>query len=383
MTTSLRFTTVSFRTVGTKPFSVLAVTLLIASAVVAGATSTASATPRARTGTAPVETVQLVPGTTQLTAVSCNSKGLCLAVGSDANGDAVVVPITDGTPGSPEIFSSTTLDAINCPNSTTCVAVGDQPTQLFGCYGYAVGLVLTFTNGNLTNAQDLEENCPPGATEAVYLYGVGCRTGSNCLAVGFDLLFGGMAVPIKKDAPQNELPVAPNGLNNVACRSTGYCIIVGQTSESGRSGTGWAEVFNDSENGNWSSGGGALLGVACHSTGICIAVGRTNPFKSQPSKGVVLPLALSPQKTVTVARSTILNGVACSKVGYYCAAVGADHAGVGVLVPISYETVGQPQKISGTSDLYSVGCASIHFCVAVGSASGSGEGVMVTFGLPG
>jgi hypothetical protein len=372
VTTSLQR---SLRTFGSKPVVILTVTVLMACLAVVSVTSAASATPRASAGAAHVGPVKLVPDTTQLSGVSCNSKNLCLAVGSDG-ADAVVVPIADGKPGTPEVFPSTTIDAISCANSTTCVAVGDQPIQVWpGCSYLTVGVVYTFTNGNLTNGQTLQENCPLGFEETISLYGVGCQTGSNCVAVGYDNNSAGIAVPIKNGDPRREVPIGPGYIYGAACRSTGVCIVDGEDPGTREPG-GFAEVFKGGT--YWGSGHGALFGVACHSTGICMAVGA-----NESSEGVVLPLAPAPRPTVTVAGSTSLNGVACGASGFYCSAVGADHVGVGVLVPITDERVGKPEKISGTSALSGVGCASVYFCVAVGSASSSDEGAMFTFSLPG
>ena len=51
---------------------------------------------------APMATVEPVPGTTVLNGIACHGKANCVAVGVDS-GEGVVVPITDGVPGTPQL----------------------------------------------------------------------------------------------------------------------------------------------------------------------------------------------------------------------------------------------------------------------------------------
>jgi hypothetical protein len=331
-----------------------------------------------------------------LNGVSCNSKSFCLAVGADA-GEGVVVPITDGTPGTPEIFSAIpAFNAVNCSNSTTCVAVGSETVSVYGCELDVAGVVATFTNGTLTNTSILENECPPGGTEQVDLSGIGCIRGSTCMVDGaaegsnFDNPpLGGIYDLVKKGSAQggaDEGSITPLTADGVACRSTGLCILTGQDQTCPRRcdpAYGFADEFVHGKYENeWVSGTGMLLGAACHPTGSCIAVGNNwNGKSGGPSNGVVLPIVFSTsQSPVTVPGTTSLIGVACSGPAY-CAAVGHDHKGDGVLVPISYENVGRAEKVSGTSTLNGAACATLHFCVAVGQNSAD-EGVILTFGLP-
>jgi hypothetical protein len=71
-------------------------------------------------------TVQTVPGTTALEAIACIDASSCLAVGESSSGiDGVVMPITNGVPRTvatvPGILD---LAGVACATTTFCVAVG-------------------------------------------------------------------------------------------------------------------------------------------------------------------------------------------------------------------------------------------------------------------
>ena len=104
-----------------------------------------------------------------LNAVACPTATDCLAVGDGAQG-AVIVPITNGTPGTAVPISGTSsLSAISCPNQHRCVASGQ------GSNGE--GAFLRIHNGVPRRTRYV-----PG-TEA--LAGIACPSINRCVASGF------------------------------------------------------------------------------------------------------------------------------------------------------------------------------------------------------
>ena len=87
-------------------------------------------TPASGTTSSGVGPVQVIPGVSGLTAVSCNGKNSCVAVGTGPDGGEVL-PITDGTPGTVSVvtgsdqdLSDLSLTSVDCTGPTACVAVG-------------------------------------------------------------------------------------------------------------------------------------------------------------------------------------------------------------------------------------------------------------------
>src|SRR5262249_36857373 len=103
-----------------------------------------------------------------LGSIACPTSSTCYAVGSNLSGQGLVVPVTNGTPGSIQVVPDTSdLFGIACPSTSTCYAVGvNGPEQ---------AVLVTITAGTVGAAQLL-----PGITQ---LYGIACP-GSTCYAVG-------------------------------------------------------------------------------------------------------------------------------------------------------------------------------------------------------
>jgi hypothetical protein len=93
--------------------------------------------------------------------------------GSNSLGQGMVVPITNGSPGTAQAVSGTiyALQGVACPSGTTCEAVGYNSSFQ--------GAVVPVTNGT------------PGTAQAVsgtsQLFGVACPSATTCEAVGFHL----------------------------------------------------------------------------------------------------------------------------------------------------------------------------------------------------
>ena len=205
----------------------------------------------------------------------------CVAIGSDDD-VPVVVPITDGSAGSPEGIpgygqpgtpTDMSLKAVTCTSAASCMAVGggyvpDPPSRVMG-----VGVVVPISGGAPTGVEQVSGNGQIGEPDQIVFYGVACSSAASCIAVGcWDLYLDGVAVPLDKRGPGSEVPVPASQLNGVFCRTTGVCLAVG----SGISGGG---VLVPLKNGKIANGGGGVIGVsglsgvACHVASSCLAVG--------------------------------------------------------------------------------------------------------------
>ena len=159
-------------------------------------------------------------GSEWLNAISCPTATTCYAAGL-VNYNPSVVPITNGTPGTPVVVPDAWyLNGIDCPTSGNCVAVGE--------------------NGNEQGIADVIEGGvaaePVIVAGSEYLYGVGCDSADNCVLTGAGIpgndgyslgvqatLSGGGTAQ-----PAVTLP-GTNGLGQVDCLGTGTsdCYSVG------------------------------------------------------------------------------------------------------------------------------------------------------------
>lgn len=349
--------------------AVVAILFISAPAVLVG--ESASASTAARVVNAPA---QVVPGTTSLNGVSCHGHDNCVAVGTD-NDEGVVVPITDGIPGTPELVAATnTLSAVSCPTSTFCVAVGSGPYSNPPEPIQAAGFVVPITNGTPEGADPVPGMGMPGAPDDVYLYGVGCSSASSCWAAGSSAYMGDVILPIDNGYPQNLETVAPpNGsLEAVSCRGAN-CIAVGYAPGK-KYNVGLVVAITD---GMGQSEGGPpgiqdLNGVACRSATWCAAVG---------SNVVVLVTGQSLHNAEQVPGASVLYGVACRATSVDCVAVGDNSSSEGVVAGIYNGTPGTAQAVAGTDELSGAACPTNTSCLVVGTNS-SGEGVLAMIHLP-
>ena len=190
-----------------------------------------------------------------------------------------------------------------------------------------------------------------GSPDFVYLYGVGCTSGSeDCMAAGEDALDGGVVIPLGPGQDGLEQSVDPYRMNGASCFAEDYCIASGATeTETGVSGLAVGEkIGTDKISMEWGGSGiGSLSGASCHSDNsyTCVAVGSSMNGK----KGVVLPIvSRTSGKTESVPGVTGLNGVECEGTSY-CVAVGQNSSGEGVLVGITGSSVEATVPVPGTS----------------------------------
>lgn len=342
-----------------------------------------------------------------LAAVACPAKGACVAVGEyeDANGDryglidalandvwsaiAAPEPTTNGfgtAPGTDgDGHESASLDAISCPATTTCVAVGEYEDA----DGNAFGLVDTFANGSWSAVAAPEPSSDPVAAAAANstggagvanLTGVDCPSATSCAAVGTytdadtntialaEQLSNGAWVPTAAAEPAtNPLGSGPGyatigggraTFTGVSCPAVGTCVAVGDYNDTSHkryglvdslTGNTWTASAAPEPSTNASgvgpgtdadgNGFANLLSVSCATTTSCVAVGgyhdangiESGLIDSGSGTTFAATAASEPASAATDANSFAaaeLESVACptteacSAVGYFTDATG-------------------------------------------------------------
>ncbi len=131
------------------------------------------------------ETVSAASG--GLSGIACSSSTVCYAVGTEMtvsstkfNITGIIVPIDNGTVGTAETVSAASeneLSGITCSSSTTCYATGAEMTAL-SASSNITGIIVPIDNGT------------PGTPQAVsgtaLLTGITCPSSTTCYAVGTD-----------------------------------------------------------------------------------------------------------------------------------------------------------------------------------------------------
>jgi photosystem II stability/assembly factor-like uncharacterized protein len=225
------------------------------------------------------------------------------------------------------------LDAVACPTSTECVAVGG-----------AGGVLISRTAGHTWSAVSVPT--------AHYLYGIACPSATQCVTVG-----DAGTVLVTKNAGKSwkrEKSGVTTPLSAISCPLVRHCDAVGDddlvlaTSNGGHS---WHHVFSQL---------GVMDGVACSSATQCSAVTSNTDTILVTSNGTTWTTAPAPFTALAALRPS--NGVACS--GLFCVAV-ADR---GLLAHSEDGGANWTAVASGTAqNLYAASCSSTSRCVAVGA----------------
>lgn len=278
---------------------------------------------------------QLVPGAGTLQGVACPTATTCIAVGQNApvrRNDprlAVVVLITNGTPGPVQVLGLGLLQAVACPTASTCVAVGTSALQ---------GIVVPITNGVAGATQVVPE--------AQVLSGVACPSATSCLAVGNfvtpDFAFQGVLVRIANGlAGAAAVVPGSGGFNGIACQA--------RASDDGRRGA---------------PRGRTCQTVGSDEFGLPAVVSITNGSPGTPQM---------------VSDVEVLTAIACPS-ATTCEATGFFETSA-MVVPIVNGTPAAAHAVSGANALYGIGCSSTTSCQAVGLNSptpGVNLGVVAT-----
>ncbi len=344
-----------------------------------------------------------------LNAVSCPSATACTAVGSTISASARVT-LAEAWNGSSWSIKTTpsqagampgNLNAVSCPLSNACMAVGYTNGDDWPGYLYLAPLagMAESWNGTSWSVQSIPTPAPPGSLQQWSLDGVSCTSGTACTAVG-SLLYGDQLATLAErwDGTTWAIQTTPNPnagpftgasyttFDAVSCTSATACTAVGQFPNSAGTEVTLAEAWNGS---SWSiqttpNPTGAtfsiLTGVSCTTTTACTAVGY---FKN--GKGIEVPLAevwkgtgwsIQTTSNPTGMTSSALTGVSCTATNA-CTAVGYAANSAGTSVTLAERWNGTSWSVQATPNptgskytaLVGVSCSSASACAATGGAA--------------
>ena len=227
------------------------------------------------------------PSLTALNSVSCADATTCVAVGTRVTGalDKTLVKSWNGTSWSvgispnPPGKTNAMLNAINCPSSTSCIAVGNYATKTWS------RTLIERWNG--TTWTIVAGPNPPGRTFAS-LYGLACPSTTSCIAVGnYSTKSWSRTLIERWNGATWTIDLSPNppGLSfaivgSISCPDVASCNAVGFFMAAGKTktlverwnGSGWAIVASPNPAPGLLEFAG-LGSVACVSDADCYAVG--------------------------------------------------------------------------------------------------------------
>ncbi len=303
--------------------------------------------------------------TTSLNAVACPTTTTCLAVGGTLNGGAQVLVTSDaGATWTAEPLPTVgaVLDGISCPSATTCTAVGATPID--------TGVVVTTTDGGTTwtSENPYGTNVPTNGT----LVSISCPSTTTCFAVEQANVSYGAAILATTDggATWTNVDEPPLDVVAVSCASTQACVAVGggangDVAVTTDGGTTWTEPLLPIDP--------AVIffsGVACvPGTTSCTAVGIAN------SASTAFTLSTSGSLTSWSTQGSVpagpvnLTGVACPTTTT-CQAVGLGQGVSYALASVDAGATWTSHTLAqGTGTFTAVTCPSASVCYATGSTS--------------
>jgi hypothetical protein len=325
-----------------------------------------------------------------LTGVSCPSTTSCYAVDRYSSGSAVKTLIEHWNGTSWSIMTSPnpigsdipTLQAVACPSTTNCNAVGNH-------YGVGNATLVEHWNGT---AWSLAAS-PPGTSQSA-LGQVACLSTTNCFAVGHYVSpsSGGKTLVEHWDGTSWSIVATPNpsgatdaSLDGIACTSTTSCFAVGNSTAANFTSKTLIEQWNGT---SWSIVSlnptgimyGGLGGVSCPSPSSCFAVGQYSTgsdFKTLVERWNGTSWSIMASPNPSGAFSLGLNGVSCPSTTN-CNAVGNSSQ-----QPLIEHwngtswTIATSPAPAGPANLTGVACATTTSCEAVGTYAPSGQRTLV------
>jgi hypothetical protein len=287
-----------------------------------------------------------IPGTAQIVPVPANEGAAlsgvacepttttCIAVGGSNLVQPLVVPIVNGTAGSPESLSSDAyeLSDIACTSSTECVAVGSTPFVSYS--SPAPGVVVPVTNGAPGTAEEVSD----GGLGDVLFDGIACLSATECVATAVD------QVPYEN---QGQLSLESFGADVVISGGTPGSLVVDQNLQAIRRGT--CPTSTSCLFAAQNSAGASSL-VSINATGSPSAP-QTVPGAGQDAADVVCPLSSSACGFMSTGSS---GGTPTSYVA-----------------PVSNGVPGASVTVQGGFALNSITCPTTTSCVA-GAYKGTG-----------
>jgi hypothetical protein len=317
--------------------------------------------------------------------IACASASQCIGVGTvvsspDSGAASALDPVSgDLSNGqSVQLIGSTGfLNAVSCPSSSDCLAVGENPTETDG-----IAVPLDPDTATVPSGQSAQ------TISGIVMTGLACASSTQCLAVGHNAGGTGLAVALNPatgailggQSVQTIAGTGGVGLEGVACPSATLCVAVGENS--GRS-AGAAVPLNPATGAVLAGQGvqsittkGVLIAVACPTATQCLAVGfgASEPSVAVPIDPNTGALSSGQSDQSISTRAQQLTGVSCPS-SSLCLAVGNDTGdpSTGQAVPIDPTSAtivaGQSiQTLAGTGSLNAVVCPSAARCVAAGSS---------------
>jgi hypothetical protein len=243
-----------------------------------------------------------------LTAVSCAPAGLCVAV--DDAGRAWVL----GEPSPTSLPGAGVLTGISCPSAALCVAVDEEGHVFASTNPAGGGWTLVGTH--------------PG-----HLRAVSCASAELCVAVDSA---GDVLSTTKPTTTWSEQKLDSEELVAVSCSSGGPCVAVDRaghalaSADPGSSAPTWSNTPIDSE----------LTAVSCTSTGLCVAVDGHGQARAS-----ALPTATIPPWSASSAGSGALTGVSCLA-GGFCMAVNSSGSALAGRVSAPEATTVKPTEVT-------------------------------------
>ena len=261
-----------------------------------------------------------------LETITCTSEQVCVAAAGQDNsapGDAFVALSTDGGTHwatTPPLAEVTQLNAVACPTSTSCIAVGWNAVG-----NDQAGLVVQTSDGGHT--WRIGPALPKGVG---ILHGVSCPTPTYCMVVGSST-DGNFGVALSTSTMGSQwrslsLPQGQRALSLATCTTRGDCVVEGirEATVGDLSSGEQLSILTTADGGStWAQSaslvGGPIgvysfKGLACSTPMRCLLVGDATPGDGSPT-GVVFASsdggstwASEPVPTDT----TFLNAISCT-----------------------------------------------------------------------
>jgi hypothetical protein len=269
----------------------------------------------------------VIDGAVELDALSCPTTTFCLAVADQESGDndvSGVMAIRNGNAGKLlQIAGDPSVFDVSCSSAKSCEAVGDgTKTDPF----HDRALVTSVSNGKPGHAHAVKGSTALGSQ----LDAVSCPTSASCVAVGGGVfgkkqVYKSYAVRITKGKATPPEFGHPLTMTSISCYSAAECYAAGYDSQQGPS-IGYVESISNGSLGAVQDvhGSSQLLGISCRDAGLCQASGNLQPNPANPNQTVgvvdrVIGGRVSPATTVTGTAN--LQGDSCPTYGL-CASSG-------------------------------------------------------------
>jgi hypothetical protein len=311
-----------------------------------------------------------------LDGVSCPTVSACVAVGHRGSTATQLIEVWNGTTWSVQsgavAGTTATLSAVSCTSADACMAVGSGQSSASDVAGFS-----ELWNGTSWTAETVPDPGPGGASTATHaLTSVSCTPGGACSALGTYLAKGGDEQTLTAEWNGGSWSVqgGPGAgktypeLGSVSCAAANDCEAVGAGAERWN-GTTWAAQ---------NLPGGGLTGVSCPATGSCIGVGGATADTYDGTSWTAHDLKTTP----TGGSPPHLAAISCVS-SADCEAVGSYTTPGGIVVPLvlvyngttwSAQQTPALTTTDTTNSLAAVSCSSRGACTAVGSDAG---GVLV------